>query len=69
MIMDSPGRQAGRQQGETMTAGTDGRKRERKREGKEEQSAGGVVVLLNFNEYQGEFLLHIFFLALFFFFL
>lgn len=59
--MDSPGRHAGRQQGETMAVGTDGGKREREREGKEEQSEGGVAVLLNFNEYQGEFLLHIFF--------
>lgn len=59
--MDSPGRHAGRQQGETMAVGTDGGKRKREREGKEEQSEGGVAVLLNFNEYQGEFLLHIFF--------
>lgn len=27
MIMDSPGRHAGRQQGETMAVGTDGRRR------------------------------------------
>lgn len=53
------GRQAGGQQGETLAVGTDGGKRER--EGKEEQSEGGVAVLLNFNEYQGEFLLHFFF--------
>lgn len=66
--MDSPGRHAGRQQGETMAVGTDGGKREREREG---EGVGGVAVLLNFNEYQGEFLPHIFFLApfpLFFFF-
>lgn len=62
MIMDSPGRHAGRQQGETMAVGTDGEK------GKEEKSEGGVVALLNFNEYQGEFVLHIFFLLLFHFF-
>lgn len=58
MIMDS----AGKQQGETMAVGTDGGK------GKEKKSEGSVVVLLNFNEYQGEFLLHIFFLLLFHFF-
>lgn len=71
MIMDSPGRHAGRQQGETLAVGTDGGKKKREREGKEEQSEGGVDVLLNFNEYQGEFLLHIFFpcsLSFFFFF-
>lgn len=64
MIMDSPGRHAGRQQGETMAVGTDGGKREREREGKGEHSEGGVAVLLNFNEYQGEFLLRVFFLFL-----
>lgn len=64
--MDSPGRHAGRQQGETMAVGTDGGKREkREREGKEEQSEGGVAVLLNFNEYHGEFLPHIFFFHFF----
>lgn len=45
-------------------------RKKREREGKEEQSEGGVDVLLNFNEYQGEFLLHIFFpcsLSFFFF--
>lgn len=60
--MDSPGRRAGRQQGETMAVGTDGGKRERAREGRdEERSEGGVAVLLNFNEYQGEFLFTFFF--------
>lgn len=41
MIMDNPGRHAGRQQGETMAVRTDGGKRKRQREGKEEQSEGG----------------------------
>lgn len=45
MIMDSPGRHAGRQQGETMAVGTDGGKREREREGKEERGGGGGVLL------------------------
>lgn len=63
--MDSPGRHAGRQQGETMAVGTDGGTRERDREGKRRaKREGGVAVLLNFNEYQGEFLPHIFFFFL-----
>ncbi|KAI4830602.1 hypothetical protein KUCAC02_002221, partial [Chaenocephalus aceratus] len=50
MIMDSPGRHAERQQGETMAVGTDGGKGgKREREGEEEQGEGGVAVLLNFN--------------------
>lgn len=60
--MDSPGRLAGRQQGETMLLEQmEGRERERKRNQREKCRGGGVAVLLNFNEYQGEFLLFFFF--------
>lgn len=54
--MDSPGRQ----QGETvLLEQMEGRERER--EELEREVQGGVAVLLNFNEYQGEFLLGFFF--------
>lgn len=43
MIMDSPGRHAGRQQGETMAVGTDGGERRSGREGHGEQGEGGWV--------------------------
>lgn len=46
MIMDSPGRHAGRQQGETMAVGTDGGKREREKErGRVKESIARGVLL------------------------